>query len=314
MRLSLKKVLRIIGTLLSGVALIYFAVRIFAQLDAMGGLNLTPKSFLILGAPVILVPVQFFLAAIAWQRILQWLGLQLPVHEALRITFLSQLVRYIPGNVGHHLGKVILAKRKGLPVKVVVLSIFVETGLTLVCALAISLAALPELFFTILVWAEDHRFGIGFIAVVFLACLMLVALGWKHDFMSYLKPQLKDYYKRGWGCFCGAFFCYTLNILFLGGLAWWIGFLVVEIQDLSFILCVGVMALAWTAGFLTPGAPAGLGVREILAISFLGPVMGEADALFLVALHRVVLSLGDLLTFLLGVLLNRHSRLEPESI
>ena len=56
---------------------------------------------------------------------------------------------------------------------------------------------------------------------------------------------------------------------------------------------MGAMALAWLAGFLTPGAPAGLGVRESVLLIILAPAAGEASILALAALFRIVTVLGD---------------------
>ena len=50
----------------------------------------------------------------------------------------------------------------------------------------------------------------------------------------------------------------------------------------------GWLALAWLLGYVMPGAPAGVGVRETVLVIGLGPALGEADALVLALAYRFV--------------------------
>ena len=67
----------------------------------------------------------------------------------------------------------------------------------------------------------------------------------------------------------------------------------------------GVFAAAWVAGFVTPGAPAGLGVREAVLAGGLRPIYGPEVALALPLLFRMVTVTGDGVAFALGTLLRR---------
>ena len=60
---------------------------------------------------------------------------------------------------------------------------------------------------------------------------------------------------------------------------------------------IAAFSLAWAAGFLTPGAPAGLGVREAALVAALGGLLGEPTVLLAALALRVVTVLGDTLFF-----------------
>ena len=62
-------------------------------------------------------------------------------------------------------------------------------------------------------------------------------------------------------------------------------------------LPIAACTLAWMLGFVTPGAPAGLGVREAVLLGLLGPVLGEPAALLLSLQLRLATLGGDLLLF-----------------
>ncbi len=59
-------------------------------------------------------------------------------------------------------------------------------------------------------------------------------------------------------------------------------------------------AAAWLAGTLMPGAPAGMGVREMVLTLELEPALGPTQAAALALALRLVTTAGDLLTALLG--------------
>jgi uncharacterized membrane protein YbhN (UPF0104 family) len=61
-------------------------------------------------------------------------------------------------------------------------------------------------------------------------------------------------------------------------------------------LC-GAYAIAWLAGVATPGAPAGIGVREFVLLYLLSGVASDPEMTLAVILARVVNMAGDTLFF-----------------
>ena len=62
------------------------------------------------------------------------------------------------------------------------------------------------------------------------------------------------------------------------------------------LLC-GAYVIAWLAGLVTPGAPAGIGVREAVLLFLLGNVLPHADLLLAVLIGRMVTVFGDTIYF-----------------
>ena len=67
------------------------------------------------------------------------------------------------------------------------------------------------------------------------------------------------------------------------------------------VLLTGAFALAWVVGFVTPGAPAGLGVREGVMLAMLQLKMAHTDALLIVMGLRLATTAGDILCFLVAL-------------
>jgi len=60
---------------------------------------------------------------------------------------------------------------------------------------------------------------------------------------------------------------------------------------------MGLYMLAWLAGFLTPGAASGMGIREAVLIMFLGGHLNPAIVLSSALMHRVISIVGDVLAY-----------------
>jgi uncharacterized membrane protein YbhN (UPF0104 family) len=76
---------------------------------------------------------------------------------------------------------------------------------------------------------------------------------------------------------------------------------------------IAIFSVAWVAGFLMPGAPGGVGVREGIIAIGLELFIAPGAALAVALLHRALSVLGDALTFALGVWM-RHRRAARQSL
>ena len=72
-----------------------------------------------------------------------------------------------------------------------------------------------------------------------------------------------------------------------------------EINLLEMVL---LFAVSWTAGFLVPGSPGGIGVREAVMIQLMGPAIGLETALGVALVMRLCSMGADALAFGVGLL------------
>jgi uncharacterized membrane protein YbhN (UPF0104 family) len=73
------------------------------------------------------------------------------------------------------------------------------------------------------------------------------------------------------------------------------------------VFLTGAFASSWILGFLAPGAPAGLGIREAILSAWLSGALPPAQVVMLVVALRIATSVGDLLNFMLGSAWLRHA-------
>jgi uncharacterized membrane protein YbhN (UPF0104 family) len=67
-------------------------------------------------------------------------------------------------------------------------------------------------------------------------------------------------------------------------------------------------------GFVTPGAPAGLGVREAVLLLLLAHGMGAANASLLILTLRIATTLGDMLCFVIGLAMMPRVRAQRRAL
>lgn len=220
----------------------------------------------------------------AWRALLHYHGMALSVPSAVRIYGISQIAKYVPSNVVHLLGRQALATAAGLPNWPVAKSTLWELGCLPVAAALCAPLALPLLVRAVTPGSSALAFALGALLGIGAARKLAgPAVGRAVAFqLAYL-------------LIAGAQFAIVLMLL------------VPDAQLASMALAVcGAYVLAWVAGFLTPGAPAGVGVREFVLYLLLAQLVGQPDLLAAVVLARMVSVCGDVLFYLGAVGVRPH--------
>ena len=97
-----------------------------------------------------------------------------------------------------------------------------------------------------------------------------------------------------------AYLLYVAFFVISGCIAWSLAASLGPLSVSALPLVVASIATAWIAGYVTPGASAGIGVREAVLIALLSGTLGEANAAVVAVAFRVVTLSGDLLFFALS--------------
>jgi hypothetical protein len=244
--------------------------------------------------------VGLFASAMVWRALLTDLGTRLPLRTALHVFFLGQLGKYLPGSVFAVAAQMQLGRSQGVSrsrvgtASLLFMGVLVSAGL-LVSAVALPLTS-PD--------ALRHYFWVLAALPVGLVCLAppvltrLVAL--------LLRALRRDPLERAlsWA---------GVGSALAWALAMWAAYgvhvlLLLLPQDTSgsanlAALSLGGYALAWTVGFLVLLAPAGAGLRELVLVLALAPVLDSAAATAVAVVSRGVMTLGDLLWGGVGALM-----------
>lgn len=301
MRQNTKRLLHLGGGLLSILLLGYLALR-FIELRAAVTAQIKeglPFGHLALATAVSLLA--YIPIASGWLRLTVPKGTRRAFPVVLEIVLLSQAARYLPGNVGHLVGRVMLT-RKHLGVSTARGSalLTIELLLSLAAAVLLSSAALPQLAVLAPAWLAQLLRNPWVVALSIAGAAIGVALAGK------LAQRWFHLSLPSWRTIAVAGLCYASSLI-IGGISLWL------VLDSSGNGAIGVsLALlayttSWLAGFITPGAPSGLGVREFILVGLLAPTVGEPAALLAAALLRLCSVSADVVAFVAGLLLTRHA-------
>lgn len=275
MHFSLKHFLHSFGGVLclTGVVFVVMRLNTYAHNVDFSHFDLTVWS--VIGLLSLVYGAANLFLARAWWNLLVFFGAKNDWIWAVKTYGMSQLAKYVPGNIFHLAGRQALGMAAGLRARPLAKSAVWELGLIIVAGTLFSLLVVP------LAWPELSQWMSSALFVV-ISVVLLVTL---HRLLA---PSV------------GAALIWQIVFLAVSG-AVFIGILAVTLNEARAVpalpvLC-GSYVIAWLAGLVTPGAPAGVGVREMVLLFLLGGQIAEADLLLAVVLGRGVTVVGDFLFF-----------------
>lgn len=241
---------------------------------------------------------------LAWRELLADLGSRLPLLAAIRVMFVAQLAKYLPGALWAFAAQVELGndyqvpRRRSASAVVTALAVSLGTGL-LIAAVALPLTSAS---------AARHYWWAIAVTPLILICLCPPVLGRLLDRALALirQPPLE---RRPSALGLARALAWTVpGWLFWGLQAWLL------VRDTTgqgthvLLISIGAFALAWSAGILVVVFPGGIGPRELALIAALAPVAPRGTALAVALVSRVVMTGSDLFWGGTGIVIGRLTR------
>jgi len=263
--------------------------------------HLRPDNLAVAMVVALAYGLAFHLLAFSWSRTLQHLAAK-PVclTSAMRLYAFSTIAKYLPGNIFHYAGRQIAVARLGYGQKAAAQATALEIAGHFFAAGLLLLLLLPFASDGLQWLGELLRETLGFwplllvgaAAAAGLAGLFLARHGYR------LWPGLD---RRTLALVASLQVAFFALATLLGV---WLAMAVLGISAAAMPAIAFAYLLAWLVGFLTPGAPGGLGVREACLVATLSAYGDPSAILAFAALTRVALLLGECLFALSGFLLN----------
>lgn len=308
----------VLATVLVAATLVFLGLAIagnWAQIAAYDW-SIRPAELL---ASILLLIIAMVWGVFVWHRVIARYDtpeLRFPV--LLRIWFLSNLARYVPGKIWQFVGAVQLGRRAGLAPPVVLTSMVIHTGLTLVSAALVSLFVLPTVL---------DELGVLGGAVLLTAAgsgLVLVHPVVLNFGLGMLPERISTEglsWTGSWGD--------GIRLLALATVAWIIygaafAMFADSLVGIPLAMVPGLIAanaLAFLIGFLVMVTPGGLGAREAALTLLLGPLGSLGLAAVIAVAFRLWLILAEVVGAALVALLpagpppeSMEPRSEPEPL
>lgn len=263
-----------------------------------------------MSAALVAVLAGIFGMFLCWRALLADLGSPLPVPGAMRVFFVGQLGKYLPGSLWPVLAQMELGRDYKVPPRAsgaavaVFLVVVVGTGL---------LIAVPSLPLLADGAARTYRWTLVALPVALVVAAppvlnRLIGAALRLARRPALpRPLTLGGIARGAGWALLSWTAYGVHV--------WVLALQLGAGPTPQLLLVttGAFAAAWTIGFLVVIAPAGAGVRETALILLLAGVLSAPQAMVIAVLSRLMFTAGDL-AWCLPALVARRRRVRAEGL
>ena len=297
----LKRVLKWLGAALAAAAVAFVVHRLWTKFSAL------PPGVLELAWPGLALASLGYascgvLLALIWWLALRAAGVKSASLSRASSAFLSsQLGKYLPGNLGHFAARHVLSRRDGGSHRLLVGATLLEALLLVAAAGALAVIVVQPIIFVGLGPMLEAAWLAPVAAALALGLGLALARGkgWLDSELGL--PRLVIELGAAFGLalvfFLASSGCFVLMSGSLGPGEW--------------LALVPWIAAAWLLGFVVPGAPGGLGIREFVLVLGLTPLIGEAQAALDAVMFRLVTIGGDAVMSAVGAVWLRRQSIVP---
>lgn len=275
--LRIKNLLPWFGMALTLLGVVFISLRLNDHSSQLDFTAIKQLSWVIIFVFAVVYGIANVLLALAWRNLLKHFGSPVSRDSAIEVYGVSQLAKYVPSNIMHLASRQVMGLARGIA----------GWPLTKAAVWELVLISITAMFFSVLVFPQYFQTSSPLSALaVFLVALGVVFVVLNRH-VSFTVAQTLGYYTA---------FLTLSGMIFVGLLILVADEVSVSFSGMSF-LC-GSFVVAWLAGLVTPGSPAGVGVREAVLMVLLNDRIPEPNLLMAILLSRIVCVLGDGLFFL----------------
>ena len=248
---------------------------------------------------------------LSWRALSVDLGGAVPLVGSMRIFFVGQLGKYVPGKVWPVVAQMRLGRRYEVPGRISAAAAAIVTLLTFGVGLLVTAVTLPLLGGDAL-----HRYWWALLVLPVAVVLLLPPV------LNRLLERILRLLRRepmprpltlagtgravGWAVVMWLLYGAHLLVLLTGA--------GVPLTAELVVRCTGAFAASWAIGFLLAFAPAGLGVREIGLVGLLGATVAQPLAVAATLISRLMLTLADLVWPALALVAERRTNRPQETL
>ena len=269
------KYLRWFGLAMSLLGIGFVVVQLGAYPADLGSFHPTVVQTLLLTSLAVVYGASNIALAVAWRDLLEHCGAPSGTRWAVHVFGVTQLAKYIPGNFFHLASRQTIGMSDGHEAMPLLKSAVWEFGAIMTSAAVFALWLGPLVM---------DGVSYSFAGALFLVALGIVSVGAKRLFSAFVMKAVLWYVT--FLLLSGLLFYATLQLLLPG-------------TSLLYALpgIVSAYIIAWLAGAITPGAPAGIGIREVVMYALLQSLVNESDLLVAIVLNRAITAGGDTLFY-----------------
>ena len=293
----MSKKIRIIGIIVMAVAVV-FLVRRFLSFGVDFTELFSAKTLPGLIVVTAVIMGTLFLASLGWAIWLSFFsGQRASLPETYAVYTRANIAKYLPGNVAHFAMRQLYGTSLGIRQKELLFSSFLEVFCSALTALILSLALAKGVFLSFLSDSLHKPWVAPVLAVVIAALVIFIIVLIKKkkafllESLAYLKQKA---FSISLLSVLGLTACnltiYGITLLILFG----------PNAGANALLIVSAGIVSWFIGYITPGVPGGIGVREAVLLLMLSPILPDDIILYVAVVQRLAFIFTDVLSWGIG--------------
>lgn len=298
---NLKKYVKLIGKALSFVAVILLIVKL-VQMDVDYSILKDRRNILYFAVFVLIQTFVNLTGCIPWLHYVEVLGEKKLRYFEVQVVYLkANILKYVPGNVFQYIGRNELAINCGIGHADVALATVLDVVTMIFTSLLISCVLISE---QVAGYIGSSLGELGIYALVFVAICVAGIM-----FLRRMNNRIGRYIRKCMGVLCTSrgiakavySVVYYVVIDGVGPVMFYVMLTQVlgtSIDLKQFYVLAGVYLFSFVAGFVTPGASGGIGIREMVMIVLAGNIIPEDTILLAVVLLRIISVASDFISFL----------------
>lgn len=295
----LKKIVTLLGSLVALVSLGFIGQQLFVNWSKVGDYQYTSATIWVLLSGILTYAGACFFLASAWYQILKALTAESLPDKAIRSIYArSQIAKYIPGNVLHIASRHISINRLGVSHQpLAVASVTEIIGLVLASC---TISAIGGAAFGL--WTDYVNQKQIYCLLAIMAMLLLALPLIRRVCVKYI-PASRDLlanFGLQWA-FLRVYLEYLVFFAIAGLILVGLVFQFDNRLDIYDILAIiASFSISWLFGFITPGAPSGIGIRETILVVSLDKILLSGNGVLIAILFRLITVGGDLMFFVIA--------------
>ncbi|MBU3978466.1 DUF2079 domain-containing protein [Patescibacteria group bacterium] len=285
----------LIGWPLSIVAL-YFIWQIISPRSQNLLTDLKNIKLSLLAAGIICFILFYFLRGFIWHRLLKEYAYQIPLKQTNYLWAISELKRYIPGNIWSILGRTILFSQKGVKKRDSGILLIIEAQIFIISCTITSLLSIPFFLSFFLPHIPFQPFIVGII-IFTVICLSLLYI-YNRNFRKKI-PFIPKFHPKNTAFLI---FISTISLLFFGLGNYFAISSVIFLHPQLLPQLMGFFCLTIMLGYLSFITPAGMGIREGILTIGLSKISGLSASAFASLFARIILIFAELIFIIISFL------------
>lgn len=304
---KIKKMLTVLGRLISIICIFFVIYRLY-KLDIDWGLfTRSPEKILIIVGLLFLQVIDNCLNVTSWKMYLDAFSGQKNLYSEIAVIYLkSNIAKYLPGNVAHYVGRNVLGKKIGVKQSSILMATIFEvislSFFNILFALVMSFQNTQNFISRLVV--EQRMFGVSPILIMIVLIILVIGI---YVFIKYRKKIARFLTKEVLLTSIKTMPIYILTIM-VTALMLTLIFWTILGMPMNYASVASANSLSWLAGYIVPGAPGGIGIREVVLVWLLGAECLPELVILAAVLLRICVILGDSLSFLGAVFMDGLKR------